>query len=80
MKETIKSKEVEEEIAKVKEQFKSKYGINLVILTPSDNINRLTIPETGEIINRHLAKYSVDHYKKVAKKKSLWRKRQSPSR
>ena len=70
MKETIKSKEVEEEIARIKEQFKSKYGINLVILTPADAITRLTIPETGEIINRHLAKYSVDHYKKVAKKKS----------
>ena len=70
MKETIKSKEVDEEIAKIKEQFKIKYGVNLVILSPADNVTRLTIPETGEIINRHLAKYSVDENKKIAKRKS----------
>lgn len=70
MKETIKSKEVEEEIARIKKQFEEKYGIKLVVLTPADNIYRLTIPETGEIVNRNLAKYSIDHYKKIAKKKS----------
>ena len=70
MKETIKTKDVEEEIANFKKQFKEKHGINLVILSPADSIHRLTIPETGEIVNRHLAKYSVDHYKKTAKKKS----------
>ena len=70
MKETIKSKEVEEEIANVKKQFQEKYGVNLIILSPADEVKRLTIPETGEIINKHLEKYAVDRYKKAAKVKS----------
>jgi chromosomal replication initiation ATPase DnaA len=70
MKETIKSEEVEEEIAKFKKQFQEKHGIKLIVLSPADNINRLTIPEAAEIINRHLVKYSALHYKKPAKKKS----------
>ena len=69
MKETIKSEEVEEEIAKFKKQFQEKHGIKLIVLSPADNINRLTIPEAAEIINRHLVKYSALHYKKPAKKK-----------
>lgn len=70
MKETIKSKEVEEEIANVKKQFQEKYGVNLIILSPADEVKRLTIPETGEIINKHLEKYAVDRYKRAAKVKS----------
>jgi chromosomal replication initiation ATPase DnaA len=70
MKETIKITEVQEEILNVKKEFEAKYGIKLIILTPSDTINRLTIPEAAEIVDNHLAKYSVDHYKKIAKRKS----------
>ena len=70
MKETIKSKDVEEEIAKIKKQFQEKYGIKLVVLTPADNVYRLTISETAEIIDRNLVKYSMENYKKPAKKKS----------
>jgi len=70
MKETIKSKEVEEEIVNVKKQFQEKYGVSLIILSPAVEVKRLTIPETGEIINKHLEKYAVDRYKKAAKVKS----------
>ena len=43
MKETTKVKELEDEIAKIKKQFKEKYDVKLIIISPADNIKRLTI-------------------------------------
>ena len=41
MKETTKVKELEDEIAKIKKQFKEKYDVKLIIISPADNIKRL---------------------------------------
>lgn len=70
MKETTKVKELEEEIAKVKEQFKTKYDVKLIILSPADDVKRLTIPETGEIVSRHLDKYAIDGEGRFKRKRS----------
>ena len=65
MKETTKLKEVDELIYKFKKKIFSVYGIKLTILTPADDVYRLTIPETAAIVNRHLVKYTLNNKKKV---------------
>ena len=56
MKEAIKFKEVEELISQFKEKLKLMYGIKPIIIMPYDDVYRLSIPETGEIVNNHLIK------------------------
>lgn len=65
MKETTKVKEVDELISKFKKKIFDSYGIKLTILTPADNVYRLTIPETAAIVNRHLVKYTLNNKKKA---------------
>ena len=56
MKEATKTKDVEELISKFKKRIFTSHGIKLTILTPADDIYRLTIPETTDIVNKHLLK------------------------
>lgn len=70
MKETTKVKELEDEIAKMKKQFKEKYDVKLIIISPADNIKRLTIPETAEIVSKHFDKYTTDGKYKFKLKRS----------
>lgn len=65
MKETTKIKDVNELIYKFKKKILNTHGIKLIVITPADNICRLTIPETAEIVNRHLVKYSLNNKMKV---------------
>lgn len=58
MKQTTKIKEVDDEIKLFKSFLNEKYGVEVVILTQADNVYRLTIPETGEIVNNYLTKYA----------------------
>jgi predicted DNA-binding protein YlxM (UPF0122 family) len=64
MKEAIKFKEVEELISQFKHKLKLMYGIKPIIIMPYDDVYRLSIPETGEIVNNHLIKYSLTIKKK----------------
>ena len=64
MKEATKTKDVEELISKFKKRIFDSHGIKLTILTPADDIYRLTIPETADIVNKHLLKYNFNNKKK----------------
>ena len=44
MKETTKIKDLDELISKFKKKILTTYGVKLIVITPADDICRLTIP------------------------------------